>query len=1386
MTPDQRAKRESSVAHGANGTSAGPDADDRRPGAPRTPRHYAPASKEQRDLWLHALTAPAVPLYNEAFTIRRLGSLDPALVERSFATIIDRHGIWRTSFDGTGGTLRQVVHPRLRIGIPFDDLSGLPEGDRERAAAALATADARRPFDLARLPLLRVRVVRLGPDDHRIYLALHHLIFDGVSITRVIVPELIAVYAAYAGGREPPAASPALQYADYAARQDQAAKSGRAHGDLDYWRRQLAPPLPVLELPSDRPRPPQPSYAGAMEVFELPAPLSGRLKALGRSSGATLYTVLLTAFKTLVYRYTGREDLVIGGVTDTRNRSELADMVGYFLNGVALRTRPAAALTFRQYLAQVQDVVVDALDASGTPLGDVIQAIGGKRSGGSHPIYQVLFSIQPPPARLEPGWDVTQMDVDIGVAKFDLYVEMEERADRLVGRFIYSRDLFEAARIRAMIGHWRVLLHGIAADPDERLSRLPILGEAECAAIRAQFAPAAAAMVPQPLPFCFEQQAAATPDAIAIECDGQSWRYRDLDARQRSIAAALREAGVGPRHLVAVLLERSCDMVAALLGVMRTGGAYLPLDPQLPPARLAFLIEDARPAVILTQASLAGGIAPAGSALVIIDNIPPQDRFTPSEERPSCRGDDLAYVLYTSGSTGKPKAVEIEHAALANLLTAMRDEWQFEASDALLAVTTISFDIAALELFLPLLAGGRLVVASRAEASDPVRLMARLRGSRCTVMQATPATWRALVVAGWRGDPQLTIVCGGEALQPDLARQLLRRGACLWNAYGPTETTIWSLLHRVQESDDPVPIGRAIANTGLVVVDTNDQLVAPGVAGELLIAGTGLARGYRNDPALTRQKFATIAALPGQRLYRTGDLVRQRPDGLLEFLGRVDNQVKIRGFRVGLEEVEAAIASHPAVAAAAVRAVRDASAESSLAAYVVMKPPGTEGFDAVRQHVARLLPGYMVPQRWTALPALPLNANGKVDRARLPAPASPPPPASERPQSGSLEALLAEIWCRLLARPRIGLHDDFFELGGHSLLAAMMAAEFKNTTGRELPLAVLFRASTIAALADVLRSQEEPAFSHLVGLRPRGSGRPLYIVHGIFGNVLQLRGLAERIVADRPIYALQARGADPRLEPHASIGEMATAYLEAIREFQPSGPYALAGYSFGGLIAFEMACRLREAGEEVDVLALLATEVHERNLPFGAMLSYKAVLARRVAKKLLSSGIRTWPAYLLAKVRLAGHRFLLRHGLAEPGDPWLESPELLTDRTRRMYKTYVREFVAYRPRAYQGAISVFCPRGPSYDSCDPLPIWRKVADHVAVFSIPGTHQTIMDEPHVNSLARQLDRCLAGNGGDAARHAGVGRGNKRGGEPSPATVVARNTPPDLPDLTAPAA
>ncbi|MBW8841114.1 MAG: AMP-binding protein, partial [Sphingomonadales bacterium] len=683
----------------------------------RPPDAEIPLSADQRQVWLHAIMAPDMPLYNESITIHRFGSFDRGAMERSVNEILRRHEAWRTAFVEDGGVLVQRVREHRDIILPFDDVSHLPEGERDAAALAIGQEDARRAIDLSDAPLFRARIVKLADDNHRLYFTLHHIIFDGVAIYRVIVPELAKLYDAFSRGAPSPLPMPALQYGDYTIWQQEHLKSAPIQKQVDYWRHTLADAPPKLELVGDRTKPARPTHAGSMEVFEIPNDLIENLKQVGRRHGVTLYMTLLAAYHAQLHLYSGEEDIIVGGVTDLRRRPELENVVGYFLNTIALRAKPKGETRFSDFLTEVRDSVLGALAASEAPFDEVVRALDVKRQPGTHPLFNCLFSIEPPVDPFPDGWDLTQMDVVVGGAKFDLYLELDERQNEgMHGRFLYSTELFDPTTVRRMIGHYLTILEGVVADATRPLKDLPLLDERERHQLLVEWNDTTVPLAPAMLPDAFRAQVAARPDAIAIRFGDQAISYAALDARADAIAATLHAAGLRPGELVGICLDRSPDMVAALFAVHRIGAAYLPLDPDFPAARLDYIATDAGAAALLTERRLSHILPDCPLKRILIEDVAPAGTTRPAV---AVQPGDLAYVLYTSGSTGNPKGVEIGHEALINLLTSFRADPGFTPEDSLLAVTTLSFDIAALELFLPLISGGELIVAPKSVTADP-------------------------------------------------------------------------------------------------------------------------------------------------------------------------------------------------------------------------------------------------------------------------------------------------------------------------------------------------------------------------------------------------------------------------------------------------------------------------------------------------------------------------------------------------------------------------------------------------------------------------------------------------------------------------------------------
>jgi amino acid adenylation domain-containing protein len=1044
-----------------------------------------PLSFAQQRLWFLDRLEPGSPLYNIPAAIEIAGRLDGAALLRSLREIVRRHEALRTTFAARPEGPVQVIHPERKIEFPVADLRGLPANEREAAARRLATEEARRPFDLVRGPLLRALLIRLEEERHLAVLTVHHIVSDGWSMG-VLVREIAALYPAFITGSAPALPELPVQYADFALWQRDRLQGEVLERELAFWRQRLAGAPMALDLPTDHPRPALQTFRGAQAPFRLGPEALAALRAAGKGAGQTLFMQILCAWDLLLQRWTGQDVLLVGSPIAGRARPEVQGLIGLFVNTLVLRGDLTGDPTLGELLTRVRETALAAFTHQDLPFGRLVEELHPQRDFARPPLFQVLFILQPAEAdALElPGLRLAPRDLDTGTAKFELTLQLAEGEDQVSGWIEFNTDLFEPATAERMAGGLAVLLEALPGGSGRPASELPVLSAAERRQLLLEWNetgrpwPAAAL-----LHELFERQAARTPGAPAVSFGGESLSYRDLDERANRLARVLRRRGVGPEVRVGLCVERSAGMVAALLGILKAGGAYVPLDPGHPAERLALILEDSAVAVLVTEERLLAGLPSHDAEVLCLDGEIGSEDAGPLE--PLAVEENLAYVIYTSGSTGRPKGVQLPHRAVVNFLHAMTERPGLGPDDVVPALTTLTFDIAGLEIYLPLAVGGRVEVLERDEAADGRRLAARLAAVGATAVQATPATWRLLVTTGWRGMPGLKILCGGEALPRDLAGELLARGAELWNVYGPTETAVYSTTGRVAPGDGPVLLGRAIANTGLYVADPRSRLAPLGAAGELLIGGAGLARSYLGRPELTAERFVPHpwSPEPGARLYRTGDLVRWRPSGELQFLGRIDHQVKVRGFRIELGEIEAALLRHPAVAQAvvAVGSRQETVGESRLVAYVVPAgkvPAAIPSIDELREHLRRSLPEYMLPSAFVVLEALPLNPSGKVDRKALHAPEATREAASAAAWAdprNELERMIAALWREVLGIDRVGAGDNFFDLGGHSLLAAQVHVRLSEKLGRELALLDLFRYPTVASLAAFLGGGEAAA-----------------------------------------------------------------------------------------------------------------------------------------------------------------------------------------------------------------------------------------------------------------------------------------------------------------------
>ncbi|WP_329200686.1 MULTISPECIES: non-ribosomal peptide synthetase [unclassified Streptomyces] len=1315
-----------------------------------------PLSFGQQRLWLLDRLQPGRPDYNMPGAMRLSGTLDTAAALGALRDVVTRQEVLRSRIAADGGGVeeaRLVVEPVEVFSPAFTDLvTGAPAGTdaaaAEERALELAAADAARPFDLAAAPLLRARLIRVAEREHLLVIVAHHIAFDGWSVA-VFWREFFAAYRARTEAGAEPLPELTVSYGAFAAWQRERLTGDLLAEQLGYWRGQLAGLAP-LDLPTDRPRPSVPSGRGDQLPFTVPAPLLERLRELGRQHDATLFMVLLAGFQALLARWSGAQDVAVGSPIAGRDRSELEPLVGFFVNSLVLRGDLSGDPAFTTLIGRVRETCLEAYARQDVPFERLVEEVHPQRDLSRNPLFQVMLVLNEEAAAAPalPGLAAEPLALASGASKFDLSLYFSEEDGELHGEAVFATDLYDRQTVARMTDALLELLARAADAPDAPVGSLALLGAAEEQRVLHEWNDTAEAGADRPLHELVGEQAARTPGAVAVDDGTRSLDYAGLWAAGGRLARELALHGVGPDTAVAVCVERSVLLPVALLGVLRSGGLYVPVDPQYPADRVAYMLSDSGARVLVVAGGGARLRTPDGVRVVDLEALLAADGAAGPAGAPApvaLAPEHLAYAIYTSGSTGRPKGVMVPHRALANFARDMTRRLALAQGDTVAAVTTASFDIAVLELLVPLAAGATVRVVDRETARDGVLLARELDAAAATVVQATPATWHQLMETGWRA-PAVRALCGGEALPAALAERMRAALGTVWNVYGPTETTVWSTAHELSgpAGGGAVPIGSALANTRLYVLDERMRPVPAGVFGELFIAGDGVARGYHGRPAMTADRFVPDPYMPGGRLYRTGDLVRRLPDGSLEYRGRADGQVKVRGHRIELGEIEAALARHPQVLAAAV-AVHGEGVDAVLAGYVTWRD--TEGdLRALGDFLREDLPEYMVPRVLSALERLPLTPNGKLDRRALPAPSAAAALEGRAPRVAPRDAAelrMARLWEEVLGVAPIGVRDDFFDLGGHSLKAFRLMGAVQREFGVELPLNMVFRRRTVELLCEALPEAGAAAARLLVPLAEGDPARPpLILVHPRGGDVVcyrdLVRGLAEAPAGDRRVLGLESVGYNTADVPLERVEEMAERYLAAVREEVPNGPYLLAGWSFGGTVAFEMAVRLEAAGETVAFLGLVDTAAPGPVPRADATAGDPDLLEYGIAAGLDAAEARGLDEDGLLDA-------LVRRGREDGSLPRGAAPQALR-RLLRVAEANGAASAAYRTEAVLNAAVHLWTVAEVHGELatplvDPGP-WRlRTGGALRHAVVPGNHHTVMDPPHAAALARALGGAL---------------------------------------------
>jgi len=1342
------------------------------------PTAPCPLSFAQQRLWFIDQLEPGNAVYNCPEEVRLEGRLNLEALERVINEVVRRHEVLRTRIEVSAeGEPMQVIDEWEPRRLEVEDLASLSPEERQREALRRAREEAGTGFDLKRGPLLRVKVLRLEEEEHVLLYTMHHIVSDWWSMG-ILVREVGELYRAYDAGESSPLEELPIQYADFAVWQREWLSGAVLEKGLDYWRGQLAE-AESLELPTDHPRPATQSHRGARHHFVIEEAVAEKLRALSQREGVTLFMTLLGGFDVVMSRYSGQEDIVLGTDIANRNRAEIEGLIGFFVNQLVMRVNVKGRESFRELLKRVREVCLGAYAHQDVPFEKLVEELRLKRDLSRAPLFQAkLILLNAERERPELGsaklsglGDGAEMANVMKAAKFDLTVAIVEAGRDLVVATEYDRELFEPATIERLIGHYGNILKGIVEEEERAVSELSLLSDEEREQIVEEWNQTAR-MYPgeECLHELFAKQARQAPERIAVVSEWEQVSYRELNRRANQLGRYLQRLGVGPEVVVGLCLERSVEMVVGALGALKAGGVYLPLDAESPLERLGYMLEDAGVGAVLTQRALEERLPVFWGQTVLLDEEWERiEEESDSEPEREVDAENLAYVIYTSGSTGRPKGVEVSHSGLTNLALWHIDRYQLDLRARATQFAAVGFDAAVWEIWPTLVAGASLHIVNDSARLDPGRLLSWLTEQEITSAFLPTPVAEAVLKVEWPGQSKLgCLLTGGDRLRAVPKQVYPFR---LANHYGPTENTVVATVHDVSfDEEEAPPIGRPIANTQVFIVDDHMQPAPVGVAGEIYIAGAGLARGYLGRPELTAEKFLPnpFSENKGERVYRTGDLARYRADGMIEYLGRMDHQVKVRGYRIELGEIEAVLDEHESVIQSVVVMKEDDMAEKRLVAYVVCDGERAPSVYELRSYLKEKLPEHMAPALFVWLEQMPLTPNGKVDRKALKVlkEGRIEPQTAYIPPRDSFELQIVQIWEQVLGIQPIGVTDNFFELGGHSLLAVSLMAKIRNTFKQDLPLSALFQGATVEKLGAMLRRDAgSRSWSCLVELRASGSKPPLFFVHPGGGGVLCYFDLARCLGSDQPIYGFQAPGFYGEQPSHTRLEDMAALYIEAMMTVQPEGPYLLGGWSLGGVIAYEMAQQLVAQGQSVGQLLLLDAGPrgpseedigeHEDHLEHEepARMDDALMLVGFFQGDLPVSEEDLKPFegderidYVLKKA--------ISMNLAPPGIEVAQAHSVL-----KMARANKKAMNNYKAQAYPGAVTLFKTAGkasmphsvgPEFNEemmkriQDPTMGWGELAaGGVRVIDVPGDHGTMVRNPYVETLAVRIKECLNG-------------------------------------------
>jgi amino acid adenylation domain-containing protein len=1310
----------------------------------------APVTESQAEIWASCLIGgdDGNCAYNESFSLALTGHLDKNALMNALLDVVQLHEALRSTFSADG--LSSCISKQVLLDIDYKDLSNQPKEEQQYFISGYNKQVATTPFNLLTGQLFKTALFKLTDTEHLLTFVAHHIICDGWSIG-IMMQDLSTLYSAYAQNKPAPAIE-APRFSDYARHQLAFEYTKDYQETENYWLKNFEGSNHLLNLPVDYPRPANRTYKSHRLDLVLDGNLTNEIKKLGKSTSSGFVTTLMVAFEVFLKQLTAQDEVILGLPAAGQLATENFRLVGHCVNLLALRSFPRGNISFKSYLQQRQVEILDAYDHQQYTFGSLLKKLNIPRDASRVPLVPVMFNID------------MGLDNDVNFyglhhqlisnprvyENFELFLNVAGQNEAPTLEWSYNTQLFKASTIIKMMESFEFLLRELVNNPEILIGQIPAFNSTE---IQLQvdnwnntkfLYPANTA-----LHSLISKQAAKASHKTAITFGDEKISYQSLNEKANQLSAFLIKNKINTGDKVALALDRSIEMVITLLAIMKAGSVYIPLDPQFPIERINYMLDDSQAIMLLTSQKYKGTYQSKAQELIIEDIWPNLTHYPVTDPEIKVNGDDLVYILYTSGSTGMPKGVQIAHHNLVNFLISMQNEPGISESDKLLAVTTISFDIAGLELFLPLISGAEIILADAASAKDGRALLDLVKKENITIMQATPYTWRIMLEAGWDNKNPLKVICGGEALPVELAYRILNTNSTLWNVYGPTETTIWSTAKEITTANKVISIGRPINNTSIYILDEFLKPQAPGVPGEIYIGGDGVGKGYLNRPELTAEKFINdlYSKIPGSLMYRTGDLGKFMPNGEIECLGRIDSQVKIRGYRIETGEIEFHLAKINDIKQAVVLALPDHKGIDKLIAFVITDTEDSINHSQIsnwKTILKKNLPDYMLPDGFINISSIPLTPNGKIDKKTL-AKHTLPTVKEEylKPAPRTyIEKLVADIWTEFLGIENIGIHNNFFELGGHSLIALQVMTRIELKTGKRLPLASLFENPTVEKLAQLLEPDAKPVtWDSLVPIKSKGNKMPLYMVHGAGLNVLLFNTLAMHLDDDQPVYGLQAKGLDGIEEPLDSIEAIAAHYIKEITQQNPTGPYALAGYSFGGIIAYEMARQLETSGKEVKMLAMFDTYAY-RSPHFDPPLTKLYKKTRFFKDKILytfklENGVKG----ISDRARSVKRKIIRAYWDLRYGEDQKQTGFFgYSNKVDKMNEFAGRH---YQLKPHHIAVELFRAEKRTFymDDFEYLG-WKPYAlKGVHIHNIPGEHNTIFKAPNDKLFAKELQKCL---------------------------------------------